>query len=555
MKKRIYKNILGLAVMTILLISGIFVYFYNQSIHREMQEQVRIEAYCTAAAFEVKGNDLEYLEKLKDEGTRRVSLIGTDGKVLYDSAASIYGLENHAERPEIQDAIKNGSGSDTRLSDTLKTETYYYAIRLSDGRILRLAIEVKSNLTTFIELLPLLVSVAALILLCACLVAHRLASGIADKVNKIDLQNPTKEVSFAELWPLLHRIEKQNTQLKEQMENLIDQEEKFMTITKNMSEGLILLDTSSKILFINHSCKALFDVPSIPYEGKYISTFNSSEQLQETVSAALKGESYNAMLRLPERQLQFWGNPVRENEQVTGAVLFVMDVTTNQKAEQLRKEFSANVSHELKTPLTSISGYAELMQNNLVQPSDIPAFSGKIYDEAQRLLTLVNDIIRISQLDEKDSRITKEKVDLYQIAEEVCTQLAPAAEKAFVKVKLKGKHVTLYAVRQIMYDLIYNLCENGIKYNVENGSVTVSIYENAEHSVIRVADTGIGIPMEYQERIFERFYRIDKSHSKETGGTGLGLSIVKHAVEYQGGYIEIHSNKEEGTTITVHLQE
>ena len=555
MKKRIYKNILGLAVMTILLISGIFVYFYNQSMHREMQEQVRTEAYCTAAAFEVKGNDLEYLDKLKEKGNRRVSLVGTDGKVLYDSAASIYGLENHAERPEIQDAIKNGAGSDTRLSDTLKTETYYYAIKLSDGRILRLAIEVKSNLTTFIDLLPLLTSVAALILLCACLVAHRLAFGIADRVNKIDLKNPTKEGNFEELWPLLHKIEKQNTQLKEQMENLMDQEEKFMTITKNMSEGLILLDTSSKILFINQSCKELFDVPSIRYEGKHISTFNSSEQLEETVSAALKGESYSAMLRLPEKQVQFWGNPVRENDQVTGAVLFVMDVTTNQKAEQLRKEFSANVSHELKTPLTSISGFAELMQNNLVQPADIPVFAGKIYDEAQRLLTLVNDIIRISQLDEKDSRIAKESVDLYQVAEEVCTRLAPVAEKASVRVRLKGKHVTIWAVRQILYDLIYNLCENGIKYNVEDGSVTVSIYENKEHSVIRVADTGIGIPMEYQERIFERFYRIDKSHSKQTGGTGLGLSIVKHAVEYQGGYIEIHSNKEEGTTITVHLQE
>lgn len=213
-------------------------------------------------------------------------------------------------------------------------------------------------------------------------------------------------------------------------------------------------------------------------EGKHISTFNSSEQLEETVSAALKGESYSAMLRLPEKQVQFWGNPVRENDQVTGAVLFVMDVTTNQKAEQLRKEFSANVSHELKTPLTSISGFAELMQNNLVQPADIPVFAGKIYDEAQRLLTLVNDIIRISQLDEKDSRIAKESVDLYQVAEEVCTRLAPVAEKASVRVRLKGKHVTIWAVRQIMYDLIYNLCENGIKYNVEDGSVTVSIYEN-----------------------------------------------------------------------------
>ncbi len=555
MKKRIYRNILGLAVMTILLISGIFVYFYNQSIHRELQEQVRIEACCTAAAFEIKGNDLEYLEKLKEQGNRRVTLIGTDGKVLYDSAASINGLGNHAQRPEIQAALKYGAGSDTRLSDTLKTETYYYALRLDDGRILRLAINVKSNLTTFFDLLPLLAGVAALILLCASLVAHRLAYGIASKVNEIDLQNPTADVSFEELWPLLHKIEKQNTQLATQMENLMDQEEKFITITKNMSEGLILLDTNSKILFINHSCKVIFEVPSIQYEGKHISTFNSSEQLRETVSAALKGESYSAMLRLPERQVQFWGNPVRENDQITGAVLLVMDVTTNQKAEQLRKEFSANVSHELKTPLTSISGFAELIQNGLVQPEDIPVFAGKIYEEAKRLLTLVNDIIKLSQLDEKDSRMAKENVDLYQTAEEVCERLRPAAQAASVDLRLAGKHISILAARQLMYDLIYNLCENAIKYNVENGSVTVSVYESEEHAVVRVADTGIGIPMEYQERIFERFYRIDKSHSKQTGGTGLGLSIVKHAVEYQGGYIEIHSNQGEGTTITVHLQE
>ena len=554
MKKIIYKNILGLAAMTILLISGIFVYFYNQSMHREMQEQVKTEAFCIAAAFETKGNNLEYLERLKKKNVLRITLIDQEGTVLYDSAASVSGLENHRNRPEIQAAMDKGSGSETRLSDTLKTETYYYAVRLEDGQILRLSMEVKSNLKTFLELLPLLTAVALIILMFAYLVAHRIARIIAEKVNEIDLKHPVTESVFEELWPLVHRIEKQNTQLQEQMDSLIDQKEKFMTITRNMSEGLILLDTNSRILFMNQSCKELFDVPSISYEEKHISTFNSSEQLKETVSAALKGECYSAMLRLSEKQVQFFGNPVRENEKVTGAVLFVMDVTTNQKAEQLRKEFSANVSHELKTPLTSISGYAELMQNHLVQPSDVPVFAGKIYEEAKRLLTLVNDIIKISQLDEKDSRLSKEPVDLYRMAEEVCMQLIPVAKKNAVKVKLEGSPVTILAVRQLMYDLIYNLCENSIKYNVQGGKVTVCVYGNEEDAVIRVSDTGIGIPMEYQERIFERFYRIDKSHSKQTGGTGLGLSIVKHVVEYQGGYIEIHSNKEEGTTITVHLQ-
>lgn len=554
MKKRIYKNFLGLAVLTILLISGIFVYFYNQSIHREMEEQVRTEAFCTAAAFETKRNDLEYLNRIKQKDILRITLISEEGKVLYDSAASVYGLDSHLERPEVQEAIRDGEGSATRLSHTLQTDNYYYAVKLSDGRVLRLAKEVKSSLQMFLEVLPLLLGVAALILLCTWLIAHRLAHGIAEKVNEIDLQDPMENPSFEELLPLLHRINKQNVQIGEQVADLKEQEGKFRAITCNMSEGLILLDLRARILFINQSCKDLFDMPTISFEGKHISTFNGSEQLLETVSMALKGESYSAMLRLPEKQVEFFGNPVREDGDVTGAVLFVLDVTADQKAEQLRKEFSANVSHELKTPLTSISGYAELMMNGLVQPEDVPSFSAKIFDEARRLLSLVNDIIKISRLDEKVNRLTKEQINLYEMAEEICTQLHPAAEKASVSVKLEGEAVTIFAVRQLIYDLIYNLVENAIKYNVEGGSVTAEIHEKDDQAVIRVSDTGIGISMEYQERIFERFYRIDKSHSRQTGGTGLGLSIVKHVVEYQGGYIEIHSNPGEGTVITVHLQ-
>ncbi len=555
MKKQIYKNILGLAIMTILLISGIFVYFYNQSIHREMLEQMKMEAFCASAAFETEGNHLEYLEKLKKEDLFRISLIDQKGNVLYDNTVDHSKQENHLERSEIQEALKTGTGTATRLSSTLQAETYYYAVKLSDGMVLRISMETKSNVKILWELLPLLAGVAFVILVSAWFMARRLASGIAGKVNEIDLQNPESSAIFEELRPLTHKIEKQNAQIREQMKNLIEQEEKFQAITKNMSEGLILLDGNAKILFLNPSGKKFLGASAAHYEGKHISMFHKSEQLNETVSAALKGETYSAMLRLPQKQIQFLGNPVREQGQVTGAVIFVMDATTNQRAEQMRKEFSANVSHELKTPLTSISGYAELMQNGLVQREDVPDFAGKIYHEAQRLLALVNDIIKISRLDEKDSRMSKESVDLYQIAEEVCKALDEAAKKALVRISLEGEHVTIFAVRQLMYDLIYNLCENAVKYNVPDGSVSLSVYEGEEYVIIRVSDTGIGIPMEYQERIFERFYRIDKSHSKQTGGTGLGLSIVKHVVEEQGGYIGIHSNREEGTTITVHLQE
>ena len=554
MKRRIHKNILGLAVLTILLVSGIFVYFYNLNIHKELQTEIEMDAKYAAAAYELTENPMQYLERLKADEAFRVTLIQRDGTVLYDSITDIQQMENHLERPEVREALESGTGSETRTSDTLKSNTYYYAIKLSNGQILRLANKKDSPLQTFFDLLPFLSGVGLLILLCSYLIAHRLAAGIAKKVNDIDLQHPTKEAAFEELWPLLNRIEKQNAQLKDQMADLMDQQEKFTTITKNMTEGLILLDTESKILFINQSCKELFQAPSIRYKEKHIFALNRSDELIETVKAALLGATHIAKLKLGEKQVQLLGNPVRENEKVTGAVIFVMDITAHHRAERMRKEFSANVSHELKTPLTSISGYAELMKNELVQEKDIPGFSGKIYDEAQRLLTLVNDIISISQLDEKDIMVSKESVDLYELADEICTRLRPVAEKLSITLELKGKSIKIITVRQMMYDMLYNLCDNGIKYNIENGTVIISIYEKDEHPVICVSDTGIGIPMEYQERIFERFYRIDKSHSKQTGGTGLGLSIVKHVVEYQGGYIEIHSDKEEGTTITVNLQ-
>lgn len=275
--------------------------------------------------------------------------------------------------------------------------------------------------------------------------------------------------------------------------------------------------------------------------------------MQSTVDAALKGDISSAVLNLDERVVQVFGNPVIEDGKVRGAVLFILDVTQKQKAEQMRKEFSANVSHELKTPLTSISGYAELMLNGMAAPEDVPGFARKIYDEAARLIVLVNDIIKISRLDEKDIRQSKETVDLYKMAGEIEDRLEQVAEKAGVTLKLEGETVNVCAVRSMMDDLIYNLCENGIKYNRPGGSVEVLITERDQHPIIQVSDTGIGIPREYQERIFERFYRIDKSHSKQTGGTGLGLSIVKHVVECHNGYIEIHSVPDEGTVITIHL--
>ena len=553
MKKRIYSNVLSLSILTIVLIVITFVYTLNQSLSTQIKKEIQSESEFIAAACDLVGDTESFLRKIGNDMELRITWISRDGTILYDNQAAADKMENHLSRPEIQEAIKKGTGTAIRDSKSLLLETYYYAAQLADGSFLRLACENKSVIQTFSKVFPLLLMIAAMILFFAVLIAHRLSKSIATVINEIDLKKPMENVPFHELLPLLGRLEHQNKRVKEQMANLLEQERKFNTITQNMNEGLILLDMDLRIIFMNNSCRRLFDTPGIDYTGKRIYQFNRSEAMQDTVKAALQGKSSSSELKMNEKQVQFFGNPVIEEERIMGVVLFVLDITEKQKGERHRKEFSANVSHELKTPLTSILGYAELMKNQMVRPDDIPVFSGKIYEEAARLLTLVNDIIKISRLDEKDIHQSKELVDLYGMAKETVQELRQVAEKQSVQISLEGNKVIIIAVPQMIRDLIYNLCENAIKYNVENGKVNVRVYEEDGHPVLCVSDTGIGIPMKYQERIFERFYRIDKSHSKQTGGTGLGLSIVKHVVEYQGGYIELHSDEKGGTTITVQL--
>lgn len=553
MKKKIYKNVFGLGILTVIFITAAFVLFFNYNMQQQLKNELKTEAVYIAKAYEGLADPVSFLDDIEAQTPSRITYIDPDGKVIYDSQADASKMENHLERPEIIDADKNGTGISKRTSDTLREHTYYYAIKLSSGSFLRVSGTIDGLIPTFMKVLPAACVISLIILLGSFLIATKLANGIISNINNIDLQHPTQKVSFNELFPLLNRIEKQNYQIKDQMSDLIEQKEKFNTITTNMNEGLILLDKESRIVFINQSCKNILGAPSMHYIGKNISLFNRSQQLQNTVEKSMKGETHSEILKLDETTIQFFGNPVIQEGSIQGAVLFVLDITEKYKAEKMRREFSANVSHELKTPLTSISGYAELMQNGMVQPQDIPQFAGKIYKEAARLISLVEDIIKISRLDEKDARTTKELVDLYEISSEIVERLLPVAERNLVTLHLEGSPVKMVAVRAMMLDLIYNLCENGIKYNRQGGKVTISIYEEDQHPVIKVSDTGIGIPSKYQERIFERFYRIDKSHSKQTGGTGLGLSIVKHVVEYQGGYIEVHSTPDEGTEITIHL--
>lgn len=553
MKKKIYKNVFGLGILTVIFITAAFVLFFNYNMQQQLKNELKTEAVYIAKAYEGLADPVSFLDDIEAQTPSRITYIDPKGKVIYDSQADASKMENHLERPEIIDAAKDGTGISKRTSDTLRQHTYYYAIKLSTGSFLRVSGTIDGLIPTFMKVLPAACVISLIILLGSFMIATKLANGIISNINNIDLQHPTQDVSFNELFPLLNRIEKQNYQIKDQMTDLIEQKEKFNTITTNMNEGLILLDKDSRIVFINQSCKNILGAPSMHYIGKNISLFNRSQQLQNTVEKSLKGETHSEILKLDETTIQFFGNPVIQDGSIQGVVLFVLDITEKYKAEKMRREFSANVSHELKTPLTSISGYAELMQNGMVQPQDISQFAGKIYKEAARLISLVEDIIKISRLDEKDARTTKELVDLYEISTEIVERLSSVAERNTVTLHLEGSSVKLIAVRAMMLDLIYNLCENGIKYNRQGGSVTISIYEEDQHPVIKVSDTGIGIPSKYQERIFERFYRIDKSHSKQTGGTGLGLSIVKHVVEYQGGYIEVHSTPEEGTAITIYL--
>ncbi len=447
----------------------------------------------------------------------RITLIAKNGMVLYDNKVKdVSGMENHAKRPEILKASKNGEGSSSRISSTIQSETYYYARKLSDGRYLRLSSEGLSIWSGFVQVLPALTGIALFVIFITFLIAHFLTRNIVEAINGIDLENPMEKVVFPELGVLQKRLGFQNRKIQTQMQNMKEQEYKLTAITENMNEGLIMLDADRKIQYMNQSCQDLFEVSGSKFIGQTISGFCDSIPMQEVVESALKGNVHTAMQELDHKKVQYFGNPILENQKIQGIIILVLDITERERTERMRKEFSANVSHELKTPLTSISGFAELMENHLVAPEDVPEFAAKIHRESERLLTLVNDIINVT-------------------------------------VELSGDAVLYLASRQLMNDLFYNLIENGIKYNKPNGKLWVTVSEKKGHPCISVKDTGIGVPMKYQSRIFERFFRVDKSHSKQTGGTGLGLSIVKHVVEYYGGYIEIHSKMEEGTEIVVHL--
>ena len=480
----------------------------------------------------------------------RVTWIAANGTVLYDSAAPAQLLESHAGREEIDQALQTGEAQTSRYSKTLLQRTFYYAKLLEGGTVLRVSCTQNSLPAMILMLLTPFLWVATLVLILCGVLSYRLARQITKPLNAINPDNPAPLPSYPELTPLFDKLREQNRTIGKQMNELQLRQREFTAITENMREGFLLVDCKMHVLSSNHSALEVLGGRELK-PGCLLYDAECSQEIFDAVDTALSGSHAELLLTIDETSWQVLANPVVASGQVAGAVVLFMDVTEREQRERLRREFSANVSHELKTPLTSISGFAELMKEGLVPPEKIPEFSGDIYKESLRLIGLVNDIIQLSRLDENSTQFQRAPVDLYALCAQSIERLSPVAARQSVTLALTGEHAEIMGVEQLLKEMIYNLLDNAIKYNVPGGSVTASVRKSAGRTILSVADTGIGIPYAHQPRVFERFYRVDKSHSKEVGGTGLGLSIVRHAAQYHGARLELKSQPGKGTTITV----
>ena len=546
MTNKIFRSIISVAMVVLvasLFIASSFLYdYFNRSQVNQLKEEL------TLVAENVDKVGTEYFENF-DSSIFRFTLVSSDGSVLYDSQAKAGEMENHLEREEISEALKDGTGSSARYSSTLTERTFYEATRLENGNVLRISV---SQITVGALILGMLPAICAIILISvvvALIMSHKMATAIVKPLNKLDLENPTEIETYEELTPILTKINKQHKQITRQMQDLRRMSDEFEQITNSMNEGLVLLDDKGTTLSINAAAKKLFGVDS-DVVGRNFLTVDRSADMRHAIEKALKGKHGEFREERNGNEYQFVVNRTESEGKTVGVVILCFDVTETAFAERNRKEFTANVSHELKTPLQSIIGSAELLENGLVKPEDTERFVGNIKKEASRLVALINDIIRLSQLDE-DSEPATESVDLYELSKEVIEVLSISATKRQVNLELKGESCIIKGIRRYLYEIIYNLCDNAIRYNKENGKVVIDVSQKDGNTVLSVTDTGIGIPVEHQSRIFERFYRVDKSHSKETGGTGLGLSIVKHAVGYHDGTIKLDSKVNEGTVFTV----
>ncbi len=508
--------------------------------------RLRAEAAAIAQGLGAVGSD--YFDSFAPDD--RVTWIAANGTVLYDSAAPAQLLESHAGREEIDQSLQTGEAQTSRYSKTLLQRTFYYAKLLEGGTVLRVSCTQNSLPAMILMLLTPFLWVATLVLILCGVLSYRLARQITKPLNAINPDNPAPLPSYPELTPLFDKLREQNRTIGKQMNELQLRQREFTAITENMREGFLLVDCKMHVLSSNHSALEVLGRRELK-PGCLLYDAECSQEIFDAVDTALSGSHAELLLTIDETSWQVLANPVVASGQVAGAVVLFMDVTEREQRERLRREFSANVSHELKTPLTSISGFAELMKEGLVPPEKIPEFSGDIYKESLRLIGLVNDIIQLSRLDENSTQFQRAPVDLYDLCAQSIERLSTVAARQSVTLALTGEHAEIMGVEQLLKEMIYNLLDNAIKYNVPGGSVTASVRKSAGRTILSVADTGIGIPYAHQPRVFERFYRVDKSHSKEVGGTGLGLSIVRHAAQYHGARLELKSQPGKGTTITV----
>ena len=541
LSKKLLKNFSVIAVVSILLTAAFWFVFSDE-------QEAEVRQYTDKIVSIYNDNNAVDLSKNYGIGDFRVTLIKSDGSVVSDSVdTDVNSMPNHSDRPEFEQAIKDGNGSSHRMSETLNKITYYYAEKTADGSVIRVAKTIDSIYGIFLFVIPSILIIMIGVFVVCTILAKRSTKKIIEPIK--EMADNGNGSPYDELLPLSQKIASQQRQIKRQMRRLQFEKDKISTLIENMAEGFILIDVDKKVLMSNYSASKLLGADDDGVTDKTLIAFSRNEVLNDCVDKALSGESKNGDTTVKGRALQIITNPVYSNGEKNGAICLIIDVSAKKKAEKMRREFTANVTHELKTPLTSISGYAEIIASGLVKPDDIPNFANKIHKESGRLLSLISDIMELSQLDEKFSDEEFAPVDLAGVAAEVAEDLRSNAEKHGITITVDTKTAVINGNRNQIYELIYNLCDNAIRYNRENGSVKIITGDDNEHPFVKVADTGIGIPEKHHKRVFERFYRVDKSRSKETGGTGLGLAIVKHITERHGGEISLESS-EQGTTFT-----
>lgn len=548
MTKRIFLSTITVVVSVLLLSLALITGVLYEHFQKIQMDQLEVTEEFVEQGITLDGMD--YLKNL-NENDCRITWIAADGTVLYDNRFDASQMENHKNREEVKQAMEGSAGTSFRQSTTVSERTMYYAKRMQDHTVLRLSVSQSSVLF----LLGGMLSPICFILIAACILSgvlsYRVSKKIVHPLSELDLKHPEQVETYDELSPFLQRIAAQNREIEHRVRELKKQQQEFSMITENMSEGLFVIDRNYQILSYNKSAVQIFSIENEPI-GQNLLAVNRSQEFREAVDSVLQGRNTQKKLTLNGRVYQIIANSVcspDSEQELVGAVLLVLDITEKEEQERYRREFTANVSHELKTPLTSISGIAEIIRNGIVRPEDIPHFAGKIYDESQRLITLIGDIIKLSQLDEDQVPLERESVDLLEISRDVIQQLSSVAKKNGVSLVAGGTHGSVYGVRQVLSEMVYNLCENAVKYNQKGGRVSVDVKQSDAAITLTVKDTGIGIPKAEQSRVFERFYRVDKSHSKAVGGTGLGLSIVKHGAALHHAVIELNSEVGEGTEI------